>query len=155
MTRTIEQILGMTPMNQFDLVASPMRTLFVDNPPANNFLPWTHVVAGVPLTYGVSQTPTQTLPPSCSASVVKGQSKAQSTVKESPKVQALRAGWMAKKAEIFAGKYQKPDSEDPDTVNHLNWYESTGFMRPFPGENTVRPASDFNRAAPAKADDDD
>jgi hypothetical protein len=76
-------------------------------------------------------------------------------VKESPKVQALRAGWMAKKAEIFAGKYQKPDSEDPDTVNHLNWYESTGFMRPFPGENTVRPASDFNRAAPAKADDDD
>ena len=34
MTRTIEQILGLTPMNQNDLVASPMRTLFVDNPPA-------------------------------------------------------------------------------------------------------------------------
>jgi hypothetical protein len=34
MTRTIEQILGLTPMNQFDLVASPMRTLFIDNPPA-------------------------------------------------------------------------------------------------------------------------
>ena len=33
MTRTIEQILGLTPMNQFDLVASPMRTLFIDNPP--------------------------------------------------------------------------------------------------------------------------
>jgi YVTN family beta-propeller protein len=30
MTRTIEQILGLTPMNQNDLVASPMRTLFVD-----------------------------------------------------------------------------------------------------------------------------
>ena len=29
MTRTIEQILGLTPMNQFDLVASPMRTDFV------------------------------------------------------------------------------------------------------------------------------
>ncbi len=114
-----------------------------------------HVAAGVPLTYGVSQTPTQTLPPSCSANVVKGQSKAQSTVKEGPKVQALRAGWMAKKTEIFAGKYQKPDSEDPDAVNHLNWYESTGFTRPYPGENTVRPASDFNRAAPDKDDDGD
>ena len=34
MTRTIEQILGLTPMNQFDLVASPMRTLFINNPPA-------------------------------------------------------------------------------------------------------------------------
>ena len=33
MTRTIEQILGLTPMNQNDLVASPMKTLFVDNPP--------------------------------------------------------------------------------------------------------------------------
>ena len=30
MTRTIEQILGLTPMNQFDLVASPMRTAFVE-----------------------------------------------------------------------------------------------------------------------------
>ena len=44
---------------------------------------------------------------------LKGQSKAQSTVKESPKVQALRAGWMAKKTEIFAGKYQKPDVRRP------------------------------------------
>ncbi len=46
---------------------------------------------------------------------------------------------MAKKAEIFAGKQHTPDSEDPDTVNHLTWYEATGFTRPFPGEKTVRP----------------
>ncbi len=158
MTRTIEQILGIEPMNQNDLVASPMSTLFLDNPPADNFLPWTHVAAGVPLTYGVSQTPTQTLPASCSEAVKSGQStnKAQSTeTKESPAVKALRAGWMQKKAEIFAGNYHRPDVEDSDTVNHLNWYESTSFMRPYPGEKTVRPASDFNRAAPAKADDDD
>jgi hypothetical protein len=156
LTRTIEQILGIAPMNQSDLVASPMSTLFLDNPPADNFLPWTHVAAGTPLPYGVNQTPTQTLPPSCSEAVKKAQStKAQSTRKESPAVQALRAGWMAKKTEIFAGKYQKPDSEDSDTVNHLNWYEATGFTRPYPGEKTVRPASDFNRAAPAKADLDD
>jgi len=62
---------------------------------------------------------------------------------------------MAKKAEIFAGNQQKPDVEDSDTVNHLNWYEATNFTRPYPGEKTVRPASDFKRAAPAKADDDD
>jgi CheY-like chemotaxis protein len=42
-------------------------------------------------------------------------------------VKALRAGWM-KKAEIFAGKY--PDSEDPNTVNHLLWYEATNFTHP-------------------------
>ena len=40
MTRTIEQILGLPPMNQFDLVASPMRTTFVEGAvPAENFKP--------------------------------------------------------------------------------------------------------------------
>ncbi len=158
MTRTIEQILGIEPMNQSDLVASPMATVFLDAPPADNFLPWTHVGAGVPLTYGVSQSPTQTLPASCSGAVRKAQftNKAQPTrKKESPAVKALRAGWMQKKAEIFAGNYHRPDVEDSDTVNHLNWYESTSFTRPYPGESKVRPASDFNRAAPTKADDDD
>jgi hypothetical protein len=142
-------------MNQFDLVASPMQTLFINNPPANNFLPWTHVAPGFPLNTGVTQTPTQTTIPSCPAPGATPVVKAKSVRTESPAVKALRAGWMAKKAEVFAGKYHSPDSEDSDTVNHLNWYESTGFMRPFPGEKSVRPASDFNRAAPTKADDDD
>jgi YVTN family beta-propeller protein len=152
MTRTIEQILGLTPMNQFDLWASPMRTAFIDDPPAANFQPWTHVPNGIPLTQGVTQTPTQTAIP---AAAVKPVVKAQTTSTESPAVRALRAGWMKKKTQLFAGKYQKPDSEDPDTVNHLIWYESTNFTRPFPGEKKIRPASDFKRAAPAKADDDD
>jgi YVTN family beta-propeller protein len=153
MTRTIEQILGLKPMNQNDLVASPMATLFLDNPPAENFLPWTHVPNALALNTGVTQTPTQTIP-ACPAAKVPAV-KAQSTTVETPAVKALRAGWMAKKAEVFAGKQHSPDSEDSDTVNHLNWYEATGFTRPYPGEKTVHPASDFNRAAPNKADDDD
>jgi len=136
MTRTIEQILGLPPMNQFDLVASPMRTAFVKGaPPADNFLPWTHVPNQVPLDQGVTASA--------------------DNAKSSPKVKALRAAWLQKKAQIFAGKLTKPDSEDPDTVNHLNWYMSTGFTRPYPGEKTVRPPNEFNRPAPTKADDDD
>ncbi len=136
MTRTIEQILGLTPMNQFDLVASPMRTAFVKGtPPAANFQPWTHVPNQVPLDQGVTASADHT--------------------KSSPKVKALRAAWLQKKAQIFAGKLTKPDSEDPDTVNHLNWYMSTGFTRPYPGEKTVRPPSEFNNPAPAGDDDDD
>jgi YVTN family beta-propeller protein len=135
MTRTIEQILGLPPMNQFDLTASPMRTDFTNTPPSDNFLPWTHVPNQVPLTEGVT----------ASAADTTG----------SPTVKALRAGWLQKKAQIFAGKLTKPDAEDPDTVNHLNWYMSTGFTRPYPGEKTVRPASQFNNPAPTKVDDDD
>ncbi|MGA8670122.1 MAG: hypothetical protein WB679_09615 [Terracidiphilus sp.] len=151
MVRTIEQILGLKPMNQNDLKASPMRTAFVDDPPADYFKPWTHVANGVPLNTGVKQTPTQTAIPTVASVAV----KPQTIVAESPAVKALRVGWMKKKAELFAGKYQKPDSEDPDTVNHMIWYEATNYTRPFPGEKKVRPASDFNRkAAPTKDDDD-
>jgi len=136
MTRTIEQILGLPPMNQFDLVASPMRTAFVKGvPPADNFKPWTHVPNQVPLDEGVTA------------------SAASPT--DNPRVKKLRAAWLQKKAQIFAGKLSKPDSEDPDTVNHLNWYLSTNFTRPYPGEKTVRPPSEFNKPAPTKADDDD
>ena len=135
MTRTIEQILGLPPMNQFDLVASPMITDFTNNPPTENFQPWTHVPNQVPLDQGVSA------------------SAADNT--GSPAVKALRKAWLQKKAQVFAGKLTKPDSEDPDTVNHLNWYLSTGFTRPYPGEKTVRPPSQFNNPAPTKADDDD
>jgi len=136
MTRTIEQILGLTPMNQFDLVASPMRTAFVKGtPPKANFQPWTHVPNQVPLNQGVGENEANT--------------------KGSAPVKALRAAWLEKKEEIFAGKLTKPDAEDPDTVNHLNWYEATGFKRPYPGESTVRPPSEFNNPAPAGDDDGD
>ena len=136
MTRTIEQILGLPPMNQFDLVASPMRTAFVTGTPAeSNFAPWSHVANQVPLDEGVS------------ASVA--------SPTDNAKIKKLKAAWMKKKSQIFAGKLNKPDSEDPDTVNHLNWYMATGFTRPYPGEATVRPPSEFNRPAPTKADDDD
>jgi YVTN family beta-propeller protein len=136
MTRTMEQILGLTPMNQFDLIASPMRTAFVKGkPPAKNFLPWTHVPNQVPLNQGVGANVANT--------------------KGSATIKALRAAWQQKKEEIFAGKLTKPDAEDPDTVNHLNWYMSTGFKRPYPGESTVRPPSEFNNPAPAGDGDGD
>ena len=140
MTRTIEQILGLTPMNQFDLSASPMRPLFTDTPPQDNFQPWAHVPAEYPLTSGTTCT--------SRASLKKPE------IKDSPKVAALRAAWLQKKTQMFAGKLTKPDSEDPDTVNHYVWYEATGFTRPYPGEKTVRPPSSFHNPAPTTVDKD-
>ncbi len=140
-TRTIEQILGLPPMNQNDLVASPMTTLFVDNPPQNNFLAWTHVPNQVPLCYGVTgYTAPSNVPPSLNTC-----SSAMAAVQDSPKVKALRDGWMQMKAQVFAAKYHIPDSLDPDTVRHYDWYEATGYKVPFPGEKAVRPASDFRK----------
>jgi len=132
MTRTIEQILGLPPMNQFDLVASPMRTAFVTGqPPTANFAPWTHVPNQIPLDKGVV-----------------------ASANAHPAVKALRAAWLKKKSEIFAGKLTKPDAEDPEIVNHLNWYMTTGFKTPYPGEKKVRPPSDFKNSAPLPDPDD-
>jgi YVTN family beta-propeller protein len=137
MTRTIEQILGLPPMNQFDLVASPMTTAFVQGTPsADNFQPWTHVPNQVPLDQGVTTTTA-------------------SNQTMSPVVKALRVAWLQKKKQIFAGKLTRPDAEDPDAVNHFNWYMSTGFTRPYPGETKVRPPSEFNKPAPKGDDLDD
>ncbi len=147
MTRTIEQILGLQPMNQFDLTASPMSEIFLDNPPADNFKPWTHVANGIPLNLGVTQTPAQPIPVSKFSAAV--------TPAESAALKALRAGWMKKKSQVFAGKQHIPDSEDPSTVNHLDWYESTNFKVPYPGEKKVLPASAFKKAAPTGGDSDD
>jgi hypothetical protein len=123
-------------MNQFDLVASPMTTAFVKGtPPAENFQAWTHVPNQVPLDQGVTASPADRT--------------------DSAKVKTLRAAWLKKKAQIFAGKLTRPDAEDPDTVNHLNWYLSTGFVRPYPGESKVRPPSEFKKSAPKTPDPDD
>src|SRR6202035_319966 len=84
MTRTIEQILGLPPMNQFDLVASPMRTAFVQGKvPETNFAPYNHVPNQVPLDQGVT------------ATVAANKSSSHS-------VEVLKAAWMKKKAQMFA-----------------------------------------------------
>jgi YVTN family beta-propeller protein len=118
MTRTIEQILGLPPMNQFDLVASPMTTCFVEGKPQEeNFKPFKHLKNQIPLDKGVA--------PATAA------------------LSDLAKAWRKAKMRIFAGKATKPDAEDPDTVNHLAWYEATNFKRPYPGETRVRPPTEF------------
>ena len=110
-------------------------TAFVQGQPSGaNFQPWTHVPNQVPLNQGVAA--------------------GSDRPNESRKIKALRTAWLRKKKQIFAGKMTKPDAEDPDTVNHLNWYMATGFERPYPGEKKVRPPSEFNRPAPAGDLDD-
>ena len=92
-------------MNQFDLWASPMRTIFTNNPPQENFQPWTHVPAEYALTSGTTVRPQQPLK--------------HLNQRTAAKVAALRAAWLQKKTQIFAGKWTKPDSEDPDTRQPL------------------------------------
>ena len=136
MTRTIEQILGLPPMNQFDLVASPMRTAFVKTatPPKAHFNPFDHHKAEISLETG------DPLAANAAASAA------------SPN--EAQAAWTKAKARMFAGKSTKPDSEDPEALSHLNWYEATGFTRPYPGETAVRMPNEFKNLAVGRKGED-
>jgi YVTN family beta-propeller protein len=112
--RTIEQILGVPPFNQYDMVASPMYTAFTNTP---NFAPWDHVANEIPLNQG--------------------------TTASLDKMNPLEKAWQYAKVDMFKGKLQKPDSVDPYTLNHYIWYAATHFQRPYPGEMAVRPPSEF------------
>jgi YVTN family beta-propeller protein len=131
MTRTIEQILGLTPLNQFDLIASPMTTDFVTGtPPKSNFEPFDHLKNEVPLDQGVTST--------------------------NAHMSDIEQAWRETKRKMFQGKLHSADAQDPDTLNHLDWYEATGFTRPYPGEKAVRWPTEFkNRFAHQKVDLDD
>ncbi len=118
MTRTIEQILGLPPMNRFDLLATPMYTDFTNTP---NFTPWTHLPNIVPLDMGVAV------------------NQALNKLPASP----ISTAWADMKVKMFAGKTNKADSVDPDLLNHYDWYEATSFKRPYPGEKAVRMPSEF------------
>lgn len=105
--RTIEQILGITPMTQFDQAAMPMWTLFSDYP---DFTPYTVLPNQVPLN--------QMNPGSIAE-------------------QEIERAWSLASTKMFAGKENKPDAENPNMLNHAIWYSATGFNRPYPGESKV------------------
>jgi hypothetical protein len=119
-----------------------MRTAFVKGkPPASNFQPYTHVPNQIPLDDGVPV-----------AANTSGTTVASSASSSGP-VEQLKAAWQRKKQEVFAGKLTKPDAEDPNIVNHLNWYEATGFTRPFPGETRVLHPSELKMSSARPAAD--
>jgi DNA-binding beta-propeller fold protein YncE len=158
MTRTIEQILGLPPMNQFDLVASPMSNLFTDNPPESNFAPWNHVAATVPLcTTGASATAPFYTGVLSGYTIVNGACVPSATAaKNLRKLKPIEKAWAQAKNKIFNGKQHIPDSEDPVVVNHWVWYEATGYSRPYPGEAKVLwPAAFRERISAAKPEIDD
>jgi hypothetical protein len=119
--RTIEQILGLTPMTEFDLVASPMRTAFVDTPV--NIAPYT----ALPPTISLNTFPT--------------------AAAKTTSIGKLKTAWIHASNEMFKGKINKADSVDENLLNHVIWYSTTGFTRPYPGEKKVLMPTDLKAAS--------
>jgi len=127
--RTIENILGMQPLTQFDLVASPMFDAFQNTP---NLAPFDHVPAVIPLDQGPD------LPASKAFAYT-----------------PLQKAWLKATAEVMKDKYDKADAVDPNFLNHVIWYSATDWKRPYPGESKILMPGPFVKAAKKYHDDDD
>jgi YVTN family beta-propeller protein len=130
MIRTIEQILGIHPMNQKDSAATPMATAFTQHP---DYTPFTAVPNRTSLTLGLSTMP------SCGPDTVAPQFAAAqpSTVVPMGEKQ-LVAQWQAwQSQQRLTGPNAVPDYANPAQMNHFTWYQTHGWTQPYPGENKI------------------
>ncbi|GLY77868.1 bifunctional YncE family protein/alkaline phosphatase family protein [Actinoallomurus iriomotensis] len=133
MIRTIEQILGVHPMNQKDSAATPMSAAFTNKP---DYKPFTALPNRTSLTLGLSTLPT------CGADTPAAQdpkAAAAPTTAAVPKAeQQVAAQWQAWKAkQPFSAPNAKADSANPEQMNHFSWYEAHGWKKPYPGESKI------------------
>lgn len=132
MIRTIEQILGIHPMNQKDSAASPMRGAFTRHP---DFTPFKALPNRTSLTDGLKT------PPACGPDTPAPQDPGAAAV-PSAKVptdkRALAATWEEWKThQRLTGPGAIPDFANPAQMNHFTWYQTHGWTKPYPGESKI------------------
>ena len=130
--RTIEQILGIKPMNQKDSAATPMFGAFTQQP---DFTPFTTVPNQTSLTAGLKELPT------CGADVQATQNPAAAPAPAATVPagqQAVAAQWDTwKSQQLFNAPNPKPDSASPVLMNHFDWYQAHDWSTPYPGEDKI------------------
>ncbi|UFR06720.1 phosphoesterase [Streptomyces sp. Go40/10] len=137
MIRTIEQILGIHPMNQKDSAATPMRQAFTRHP---DYTPFTALPNRTSLTDGLKT------PPSCGVDTPAAQDPKAAAV-PSTKVPAdkktLAAEWDTwKSKQHLTGPHAVPDYANPAQMDHLTWYQTHNWTRPYPGEKKIYAPND-------------
>ncbi len=128
--RTIEQILGIAPMNQEDRAAWPMFDAFTNTP---NYAPYTYVPNQISLTEGLT-----TSTSARGAKTLVPASPAQLGIPRSEwKVYELWVVWSRNGR--FNGKGAIQDFANPAQLNRLDWYSAHNWKVPYPGDKTILP----------------
>ncbi len=128
--RTIENILGLAPLTQFDLTVSPMFDCFQNTPDTT---PFTHVPATTPLNIGPGGTPIPGTGPA--------------TYSMNLRMTPIQRAWNQASNFMTKGKQGKADSVDENFLNHVIWYSATDWKRPYPGEHRIQWPAALVRAA--------
>ena len=130
MVRTIEQILGIHPMNQKDSAATPMAAAFTKKPV---YTPFNAVPNRTSLTLGVSPVP------SCGVDTVPAQyAAAQPSITVPADKRQVAAQWQSWRShQRLTGPNATADYANPAQMNHFTWYQTNGWTKPYPGESKI------------------
>ncbi|AXE84130.1 Phosphoesterase family protein [Streptomyces sp. Go-475] len=147
--RTIEQILGIQPMNQKDSAATPMRGAFTRHA---DYTPFRALPNRTSLTDGLKT------PPSCGADTPAPQDPGAAPV-PAAKVPAgersLAAQWDTwKSKQRLTGPNAVPDFANPAQMNHYTWYQTHNWAKPYPGESKLYAPQDVPGAYIPSAESD-
>lgn len=125
MVRTIEQILGIQPMNQMDYSAEPMYGAFTEKA---DDAPYTAEPNQIPLTLGVAGFP-QTARPTTGGPV-------EGFVPDSEKT--TEKHWLNwEHRQSFEGMDGRPDSAKPVLLNRFDWYSAHDWKTAYPGDPKI------------------
>jgi hypothetical protein len=138
MIRTVEQILGIHPMNQKDSAATPMYGAFTGKP---DDTPFTAVPNRTSLTLGVSPTP------SCGADTPAAQdtdaAPAPTTAAVPEARRNLAAQWKTWAShQRLTGAHAVPDYANAEQMNRYTWYQTHAWTKPYPGDRKVYAPND-------------
>jgi hypothetical protein len=138
MVRTMEQLLGATPLNEKVAAATPMYDAFTSKP---NYAPYDAVANQVPLTEGlIGGTPPcgndnlgQT-----GARAAKVQAAARAAVKVPAAKQGVADQWTAWAShQHLRGGLAIADYANPDLMNRYTWYRTYDWSKPYPGDTRI------------------
>ncbi|MFI6547084.1 alkaline phosphatase family protein [Streptomyces prunicolor] len=133
MVRTIEQILGIHPMNQLDSAATPMYGAFTKKADTT---PFTAVPNRTSLTLGVNPQP------SCGSDTPAAQDSkaaaAPTTVSVPAAEKPLAAQWKTWAShQRLTGPNAVPDYANPTQMNRYTWYQTHNWTKPYPGDSKI------------------
>lgn len=132
MIRTIEQILGIHPMNQKDSAATPMFGAFTLHPDPT---PFTAQPNRTPLTAGLATPPPCGVDTPAPQNPLAAPAPSATVPADQQQTAAQWENW--KTHQRLTGPDARPDYANPAQMNHFTWYQGHDRTKPYPGEDKI------------------
>jgi YVTN family beta-propeller protein len=134
MVRTIEQILGIRPMNQEDAAAEPMYGAFTQHP---NYAPYNLQKNIIPLNLGAPGGPTTLGSGSSGSTPAKRQAlRPQGAVPAN--MRSVYQAWQAwSEQQAAQHHFDGPDRVNPQLLNRFDWYSAHDWRVAYPGDPKI------------------